>query len=227
MAKSLIMLEARKLRKRGVSVKTIAKILGISKGTVSLWVRDIILTIEQLEKLKKNSIEGAERGRLKSALLQKEKRLKLIEDLKAEGIKTLERISEKELLIAGLALYWGEGRKGGRRVEFCNSDPKTIVLLKLWLKKCFNVKNEDLFCRVGINEIHLSREQLVREYWSKVADIPLNQFRRTSFKRIRNKKIYENFNRHYGTLTLGVVKSAHLSYRIVGLIEGLYQGSVA
>jgi len=45
---------ARKLRKEGESVGKISKILQVSKGSVSLWVRDIELTEEQKEKLKDN-----------------------------------------------------------------------------------------------------------------------------------------------------------------------------
>ena len=74
MAKSLLRLEACKLRKRGISVKKIAQLLRISTSTVSKWVRDIILTVEQLENLRQSSIKGAELGRLRSALLQKAKR---------------------------------------------------------------------------------------------------------------------------------------------------------
>lgn len=63
MAKSLLRLEARKLRKRGISVRRIAQTLGISKSTVSEWVRDIILTLEQLEMLKGACLKGGELGR--------------------------------------------------------------------------------------------------------------------------------------------------------------------
>ncbi|TSC88014.1 MAG: Uncharacterized protein G01um10147_245 [Microgenomates group bacterium Gr01-1014_7] len=52
MAKSLLRLEAHKLRKKGISVRKIAQTLGISKSTISHWTRDIILTVEQLEALR-------------------------------------------------------------------------------------------------------------------------------------------------------------------------------
>ena len=73
MAKYLLRLKARELRKQGISVKDIAEILRISKSSASIWTRDIILSIEQIEALNKSRLQGAERGRLKSALLQKER----------------------------------------------------------------------------------------------------------------------------------------------------------
>ncbi len=96
MAKSLLRLEARKLRKRGISVRTIAQTLQVSKNSASLWTRDIILSVEQLEALRQASIKGAELGRLKSSLMQKEKRLKFIEDFRIEGVGALSNLKERE-----------------------------------------------------------------------------------------------------------------------------------
>ena len=221
MAKSLLRLEARKLRKRGISVKKIAQFLKVSKSSASLWVRDIILTVEQLEDLTRSKLKGGELGRLRGALIQKKRRLKLIEDSKTLGLEMLANLSERELLIAGLALYWGEGRKKNRRVGFCNSDPRMIKFYIHWLQSCFNVKLEDLRGYIGINGIHLERESIVKQYWSELTSIPLSQFRKTYFKKAANKKVYENFNEHYGTLSIEVVQPAPIYYKIMGLIEGL------
>lgn len=222
MAKSLLRLKARALRKQGVSVKTIARTLEISRSTTSIWVRDIILTIEQLEQLQNSMLQGSERGRIKNAFLQKEKRRQLLVESKRIGAEKLANLTEREFLISGLALYWGEGGKKNRRVEFCNSDPKMIKFLLLWLQAHFNIKTEDLICAVGINEAHSEREQIVKAYWSEMIGIPIEQFRKTSFKKVTNKKIYENFNEHFGTLSVLVRKSSNLYFEIVGLIEGLY-----
>ncbi len=223
MAKSLLRLEARRLRKRGISVGKIAKHLGVSKSSASYWTRDIILSVGQLEKLRKSMLKGAELGRFKGSQVQKQRRLKRLESSKLEGIKTLSGLKERELLIAGLALYWGEGSRKSQEVEFCNSDPKMIQFLILWLQKCFNIPIFDIKCVVGINEIHYKREQIVKEYWSRVSGIPLSQFRKTSFKKVKNKKVYENFHKHYGTLSVSVAKPSRFYFKIIGLIEGLYE----
>ncbi len=222
MAKFLLRLEARKLRKRGVSIKKIAKYLKVSKSSASRWVRDIILTIEQLESLRKSSLEGAERGRLKNAFMQRDRWKKNMEKYKQLGIISIGKLNEREFLIAGLALYWGEGYRKGRRLSFCNSDPRLIRFLLLWLQKCFAIDNSDIRCRVGINYMHLNRDNLVKEYWSKITGIPLTQFTKTSFKKVTNKKIYDNFNDHYGTLSVEVSQPSRFYGRIIGLIEGLH-----
>jgi len=221
MAKYLLRQKARMLRRKGISVKRIAFSLGVSKGTASIWVRDIILSVEQLESLRKLSIAGAERGRLKSAFLQKERWNKKREEARKDGVKAIGNLTDRELLIAGIALYWAEGCRKTRVVEFCNSDPTMVQFLLLWLKKCFLVNLEDVRCTVGINEIHKEREQKVKDYWADISGIPLTQFMKTSFKKAQNKKVYENFNDHYGTLSVHIVQPSRFYVKILGLIDGL------
>jgi hypothetical protein len=126
----------------------------------------------------------------------------------------------------GLALYWAEGGKRNRRVEICNSDPRMIQIFIAWLSKLFGVDTKDLTCTVGINEGHFYREGVIKTYWSELTGVPLDQFRKTSFKRVQRQKSYENFDQHYGTLTVRVNRSTKLSYEILGLIDGLCQSSM-
>lgn len=221
MAKSLLRLEARKLRKKGISVKKIAEYLHVSKSSASIWVRDIIMSIDQLEDLKKASLEGSARGRIRNAFLQKEKWQKNMEEFKRLGQEIIGNLNDRELLITGLALYWGEGSKKDRRVQFCNSDPIMIQFLIKWLKRCFDIKDQEIRCRVGINEIHKKRDSYVKDYWSKITGISIDQFTKTSFKKVNNKKIYENFNNYYGTLSVEVKHPSRFYAKIIGLIDGL------
>ena len=222
MAKSLERIKARELRKQGISVRIIAKVLHVSKSTASLWVRDIILSLAQLEKLRQQNIKGGEKGRILGALKQKRDRLERIQ----KGIRKGKRIffhkfTSRELLIAGTALYWAEGTKKSREVTFCNSDNKLINFMIHWLLRYFHIKRERIRCAVGINEIHREREEYVKNYWSKVTHIPLSQFTKTSFKKVTNKKIYENFENHFGTLTVKLARPGQIYYDILGFIEGM------
>ena len=171
MAKYFLRKKARELRKKGISVNKIADELNVSKSTVSIWVRDIILTVEQLEKLRQNSIIGREKGRLKGSLTQKHKVLQKFEVSKRQGIKAVGDLTRRELLFVGLALYWAEGAKKNRNVRFCNSDPALIDLMLKWLKDCFGIKKDRLAVKVGINIIHKHREKDVKEYWSKITRV--------------------------------------------------------
>lgn len=223
MSKDLLRLQAIKMRKGGNSVKQIAQMLGIAKSSASLWVRDVILTVEQLEKLRKREISGREKGRLIGALRQKQARLERMREACEVGILEFSNLTERELFITGLAIYAGEGNKKTRAVRVCNSDPNIISFMVFWLKKFFRLTNDRLRCFVGINEIHREREDVVKKYWSNITGLPLSVFQKTSFKKSINKKIYENFADHYGTLDIRVLQSAPIYYKIMGQIHGLFQ----
>lgn len=225
MAKFELRLQARVLRSQGVSVKSIARQLNVSKSSASAWVKDIILTVEQLERLRKSAIKGAELGRLRSSLMQKKRKRDLLKQSQQDGIETVGKLSYRELLMAGIALYWGEGSKKNRRIELCNSDPKMVKFFLQWLKLCFSVSVSDIKCYVGINEMHRDREDIVKQYWSDITGIPLSQFTKTSFKKVQNKKVYANFHEHYGTFVVKTARSGSLYYRVMGLIEGLAENA--
>jgi transcriptional regulator with XRE-family HTH domain len=225
MAKYKLRIEAREMRRKGESVKEIANILGVSKGTVSIWVRDIILSVEQMEALKQRSLKGGELGRLKGSLMQKERRLKMMRNMDRKGFKRFSNLSEEEFFAAGIGLYWGEGSKKKREFYICNSDPDLIKFMIIWLRKFYGVTTERLALVVGINGVHRKREGVVKNYWSNKLGIPLSQFRKTSFKKSKLNKVYENFNEHYGTLGVRVLKGSEIYYKILGLISGLTKAS--
>ena len=49
----------------------------------------------------------------------------------------------------------------------------------------------------------------------------ISQFRKTVFIKAKNKKHYNNFKTHYGTLTVKIKKSSDIYYKTMGLIKGL------
>ena len=90
-----------------------------------------------------------------------------------------------------------------------------------WLCKFFAVGVSDCALSVVVNVIHKKREKLIKQYWSDYLKIPLIQFRNTTFIKSKQKKIYDNYNNHYGVLRIRVLKSREMYYKIMGLIEGM------
>lgn len=221
MAKSLLRLKALELRKQGQSIKEIAQNLQVAKSSVSVWVRDILLDQSHLLALQTRIVEGRKLSRLINSLNWQKRRVELAKQHKDEGSKILGTLNHKELLVAGLTLYWGEGSKTKKEVKMCNSDPSLINFFICWLKECFNAELKDLSCYVAINHIHRERESLVKQYWSKTTGITLSQFTKTSFKLVKNEKVYENQNNHFGTLEVRLRKSTTSYYKIMGLIGAL------
>ena len=105
--------------------------------------------------------------------------------------------------------------------SFSNSDPLIIQFFIAWLKKYFSIETKDLRCYIGINKIRLNREMIVKRYWSNITTVLLSQFTKISYKKSKNKKVYENFDSHYGTATIRVLQPSRFYGKIIGLINGL------
>jgi len=106
--------QARHLRATGLPMADIAARLGVSKSSVSLWVRDVPF------EARPRPIRG--RRRAPNALRRRKQAE--IDRLLTEGRDRVGRLSEREFLVAGVALYAGEGAKGDGGVQFANSDPR-------------------------------------------------------------------------------------------------------
>ncbi len=224
MAKSKEKIKARELRQQGKSIKELAKFLRVSKGSVSIWCRDIILTAEQIENLQKRiATKGSYEARLKGARIQHERRLKQIKQLYEDGFKLVGSLSERDLLLIGAGLYWGEGMKKEGRARIANSDPEIIKFMVNWFQSIWGISKDQLTPSILINEIHKKRVHEVEQYWSRLLNIPLDQFTKTTFIKAKNKKIYKNFQEHYGTLIVSVRKGSDLRHKINGLIAALSQ----
>lgn len=217
---------ARTYRKAGQSIKTIARALGVSPSSVSAWCSDIYLTRAQIEKLDEGRRHLRMQGLLKGAQMNKQKKLARIALHEENAKRTLKTLNKRELLVAGLGLYWGEGVKKGN-TAIVNSDPKVIAFAVKWFTLGLGVDKADFQPRIFINHVHASRVDTVRKYWARYLKIPERQFRNTTFIKRKNRKIYENHDSYYGVLMLRVSKATDLKYKILGLIDALADAEVA
>lgn len=219
MAKSELQLKALSLRRSGESIKDISKNLGIPLSTASVWLRDIELTPQQKERLKRKQIAAGHKGRLIGAEANKQKRLDRLSLAKEEANERIDNFSNQELFLVGLGLYWGEGaKKGTGSLAVINSDPKIISLMSRWFVECLGVEEVRFMPRVFINNTHQDREPAIIQFWSEILNIPSSQFRRTIY-RDNGKKIYENHDMYYGVLALRIAKGTDLKYKILAYIE--------
>jgi hypothetical protein len=160
MSKFDIKIQALELRRKDVSIKTIAEKLGVSKGTASVWCRDIVLTQKQERRLKEGMIKAGHKGRMLGAEMNKKKKADAIAFYRKSGKNDIVSLSERELFVSGVALYWAEGVKAQQsRLAFVNSDPRLILLMFQWFRICMKVKENEFVPRIFINEMHKKREK--------------------------------------------------------------------
>lgn len=220
MAKFEKRLEAFRLRRQGWSINAIASQLAVSKSSASEWCSDLQLTEPQRKRLAENAIRESHRGRMIGAQRNRDKKQQQIEFYKQLGKQDIGRLTDRDWLIAGVALYWAEGTKKSR-FGFTNSEPQMIAFMAHWLKRALGIKKEEFMPRIFINAIHEPRITKVLNFWSELLQIPAHQFGKPVFLRDRPKKIYENHDNYYGVLALGVRNSTKIKYRVLGLIDAI------
>src|SRR3989344_1780768 len=138
MARSEEKIIARNFRKEGRSLGSIARELKVSKSSVSLWCRDILLSIEQMNALRNQA--GSAYSRWLGAESNRRKKRESIEKNRNEAFTLIKKISKRDLLIAGLCLFWGEGSKTGSRFIFINSDPIMLKIMKSFVTDILKVE---------------------------------------------------------------------------------------
>lgn len=208
---------ARHLRKKGKSLREIATSLGVSRGSVSLWVKDIKLTKPQLRFLAyKPFQQEAITKRVVSRLKNEKAKRQIIIDSHKKSIENL-GISLNELLIVGVCLYWAEGGKAdsSRFFRFSNSDPEMIKVIMCFIRKIFKVPEHKIKGQIHLHE-HLDGEVALK-YWSDISGIPVSQFNKISCQHNKASKNTRD-TLPYGTLDIAVY-SVDLYLKIMGWIE--------
>lgn len=83
-------LKAIELRRQGKSYEEIKSIIfNLSKSTLSSWLKNIELTLEQKRRIKGRMKKGADRGRIKGAWVNRQKRINSILVAKAKAKKNI------------------------------------------------------------------------------------------------------------------------------------------
>lgn len=222
MAKSKQRLLARKFRSTGLGIKTIAKKLGVSTSSVSLWCRDIVLTPEQIQVLERRAHDPLYGRRLAYTQGLRDAKNKKIVLLLEEGKREIGSLTKRELFVAGVALYWAEGFKKDNLVGFSNSSPEMVMMFMKWLRLC-GITKQKLKFRVGVNEAYRDKVEEIGRYWKNTLGVKTSQFQKPFFQKVRWKKSYDNPSTYYGVLRIRVAKSTDFLRKIHGWIEGLKQ----
>lgn len=213
-------MKAQSLRKEGLSIKDIAKRIGVAKSSVSIWCSDIELTSVQIKNLHQKMVRGSYAGRLAGAHSQRKKKQEQIEKAAIQAVHDMGVLQDRDLFLLGLGMYWGEGDKKST-VRFFNSDPRAIHFMMRWFREILHISESDFMMYLNLNEAHAYRTKEIVEYWSEVTGISVKQFRRPSLVQVAQKKKYENELQYRGTLCIGIARSRYLLYQILEWIKAV------
>jgi transcriptional regulator with XRE-family HTH domain len=166
---------ARELRAQAWTLNEIATELGVAKSSVSLWVRDVELDEStRAARARTNFLDGNHGARQRGPNRLARARQAEIDRLLQEGRERIGTLSEGEFLVAGAALYAGEGSKTDGAVKLANSDPRIIAFFLAWLRRFFAVDEARLRIQLYLHQ-GLDIDAANR-FWSELTGIPLSQF---------------------------------------------------
>ncbi|MFJ5141414.1 hypothetical protein [Streptomyces sp. NPDC088707] len=209
---------ARELRLQGMTYDQIQVELGCSKSSISLWVRD--LPKPERKRSREEASVIARRG-WEPTMRRREEERRAAKGTAAEAIGAM---SERELFLLGVGLYWAEGTKDKpharrERVTFVNSDPGMIQVFTAWLD-LLGVEPARRRYYVMIHET--ADVAAAEQYWSGLVGVDSAAFNKTTLKRHNPRTNRKNVGGGYhGCLTIQILGSADLYRRIEGAWCGI------
>ncbi|MGW8767885.1 helix-turn-helix domain-containing protein [Streptomyces sp. NPDC055815] len=217
-AKDDLRARARELRLQGWTYDQIQVELGCSKSSISLWVRD--LPKPERKRTREEASEIARRGWEPTMRRREEER----QNRKSAARDEIGSLTERELFLVGIGLYWAEGSKSKsyerrEKVIFVNSDPGMIALYLAWLD-VLRIPREQLTFRVMIHE---SADVAGAEaYWADLVGVPTERLQKATLKKHNPRTVRKNVEDGYrGCLVVRVLQGADLYQRIEGWWSGL------
>lgn len=212
-AKDDVRAKARELRLQGMTYDQIQVELGCSKGSISLWVRD--LPKPQRKRTREESSAIGRRG-WEATLQRRDAERRAAQQKAADEIGAM---TDRELFLLGIGLYRAEGSKSKpyrtqERVTFVNSDPGMIEVFLAWLR-LLGVTGERLRFHVHVHET--ADIAAAEQYWIALTGADPAAFGKTSLKRHSPKTNRKNIGDDYrGCLSVRVLKGADLYRRVEG-----------
>ncbi len=161
--------------------------LGVSKGSISLWVRGVKLSEKARLRLQNNYTKG----QLASQKSIQEKTLQKIleaEKFAAGHLDKFDLSLEIALLLCSI-IYECEGSKRDL-ITFTNSDPNLIKTFLFLFRSSFSLDERKFRIVMHLHNYH--NENTQKKFWSRVSKVSPQQFSKTFIK--NNTGMYKKLN---------------------------------
>ena len=201
--------EAVILRKQGLSYSQIKRRLNVSKSTLSYWLHDYPLTKERIRELRDWNEQRIERYR-ETRRKTRDARLHATYNEQRERILPL---LKRDLFIAGLFLYWGEGTKTRTaEIGVTNTDPAVLLFFLKWLKDAPDIPYSAI--RVVLHLYSDMNVEAEMQYWSQILNISLSHFKKPYIKKSKKAELTRKGGFGHGTCEIRV-SGARLSEAVL------------
>ncbi len=185
-AKSKKRREAERLRsEEGLSYNEIAARTGVSKSTLSNWLRDIPLKPEHEARLQERLRANRATFAARAWPINRERYARAREEAYRGGADVAAALPDDRAVdeLALAMLYLGEGSKSGNRVQLPSTDASILRYFVRALISIYGVDMGRLSFRLNLVEAARPIEQQLKLWWSRELKCSLDQFIKTQFDR--------------------------------------------
>lgn len=211
------------MRREGKVYGEILAVVPVSKSTLSLWLREVGLSIPQQQHITKLRMQAQQKGARVRHEMAVEKR---------DGIYDISRdqiggLSDREVWLLATMAYWAEGskeRKHGTGVgaEFSNMDPRMLRVYIFWLTHIQKIPRTNIAFEIYIHENSKHNVETVQKYWAAELSISVQDLQKVRFKTHSLKTNRKNIgNLYYGLIRVRVVSSSSLVRQLEGWAQGI------
>ncbi len=203
--------QALKLRGEGKSYSQIKSIIKVSKSTLSYWLRDFPLPEARIRELRDWNEQRIERYRQTRRKTREDRLNKTYFEQK----KVIFPLSKRDLFIAGLFLYWGEGSKTRTgELQVANTDPAVPEFFIYWVTEFLKLEKSKIKVHLHLySDMNTEQE---KDFWSKSLNIPKNQFIK-SYIKVNSSQLINRGTFGHGTCTIKVANARVSEEVIMGL----------
>ena len=214
--------KAIRLRQEGKTYSEILTEILVAKSTLSEWLKSVHLAKPQKQRLTQKRKDAALRG----SETRHQVRVSEVKSLERDGCIEIGKISDRELWLIGIALYWAEGSKQYEHspstgVLFNNSDSRMIHFFLKWLEQ-IKVPATEIYFELYVHETRESEVLAFRQWWAHELGISVSRLDRVYFKKGNPKTKRKNVaDLYHGLIRIKVNSSTTLNRKINGWVYGI------
>ncbi|MBK6793194.1 MAG: hypothetical protein IPG80_11825 [Anaerolineales bacterium] len=200
----------------GFSYNEISEQIGVSKSTLSHWLKHILLTLEQEERIQQR-IEDNQAAFVAHARKTNQKRYKDAREQAFQlGVEVASALPENDAVheLALAMLYMGEGDKTGNRVQIANTDPAVLQYFLWAVEKLYQINRGEMTLRLNLVEAARSHEDQMKNWWAECLNCKTSQFIKTQFDQRSQSQDLTGDYRGVCTITYN---DTYLYERLVGV----------
>lgn len=177
---------------------SIAKLISVSKSTLSNWLKNYPLTDERIKELRRLNLKNND-VRIETF----RNRMRLKREIKFREVYERQKLAFREIsrqsrFISGLVLYLAEGsKKDDYHISIANTDPAVIRFFMKWADEFLNIDRKSFRIQLHLYlTMDIGREE---RFWQNTLEIGKNQFYKHQIRRTQKGSFTYRESFRHGT----------------------------